>query len=362
MLRAIGASGYRLRALVPDGKMLEDLGVEVESVPYAPFAPTALGKSLSSASAVVLVMSAAGGAGGIEAEAVPKIVKALDASTTRRVIMVSIHGVERTDKLPFNLQNVFGQLDKQRAAEQEMTLKARRVCPAFTILRVGKLTPPRAGSAAPSTPASVRAELSPGDALGGEVDASVAAAVLAQSIGRGEAVNASFSIGPAPMVDGGGVSTLVGDAAYWDDQWIKMVGPEVYRRPLGALTPTEMTNWLREWAQLFLRPGQQLTTPVTVLDVDDGVKLRFLTRASGYADFDAEESNDDAWADAAKSAAGEPDGALLLVAEARPMPRVRVMRTEMGEGIIVKEMSEQAVLSKLERDLAALEAQRIKRE
>ena len=93
MLRAIGASGYRLRALVPDGKMLEDLGVEVESVPYAPFAPTALGKSLSSASAVVLVMSAAGGAGGIEAEAVPKIVKALDASTTRRVIMVSIHGV-----------------------------------------------------------------------------------------------------------------------------------------------------------------------------------------------------------------------------------------------------------------------------
>jgi len=360
MLRAIGAGGYQVRALVPDGKTL-DAAANIEQVAYAPFAPTALGKSLADAAAVVLVMSAASGAGGIEPEAVPKIVKALD-SGVRRVIMVSIHGVERTDKLPFNLQNVFGQLDKQRAAEQELVLQARQACPAFTILRIGKLTeaPPTAPPAA--APATFRADLEPGDALGGELAVDAAAAVLAQSLARPEAVNATFSVGPPPdkVSAGLGVSSMVGDDAYWDDQWLKLVGPEVYRRPLNALPAAEMAQWLRDWARLFLRPGQQLTTPVAVKDVDDGVLLRFLTRASGYADFDAEESNDDAWAAAASSAAGEPDGALLLVAESLPTPRVRVTRAEMAEGVLVKEMSETAVLLKLERDISALEAERRK--
>ena len=34
------------------------------------------------------------------------------------------------------------------------------------------------------------------------------------------------------------------------------------------------------------------------------------------------------------------------------------MRTEMEEGVVVKEMSEEAVLTKLEKDLKALEKQR----
>ena len=107
------------------------------------------------------------------------------------------------------------------------------------------------------------------------------------------------------------------------------------------------------------------STPIAVEDVEDGVLLRFLTRSTGYADFDAEESADDKWAAAKVGAAdlkaGEPDGALLLVAEARPSPRVRVTRAEMQESTVVKEMSEEAVLTRLERDLAALEEQRRQR-
>ena len=53
---------------------------------------------------------------------------------------------------------------------------------------------------------------------------------------------------------------------------------------------------------------------------------------------------------AAAAKAGKPDGALLLVCEARPYLRVRVMRAEMAEGVLVKEMSEATVLSKLEKD------------
>ena len=41
-----------------------------------------------------------------------------------------------------------------------------------------------------------------------------------------------------------------------------------------------------------------------------------------------------------------------------PSPRVRVARAEMREGTVVKEMSEQTVLARLEKDLAARESAR----
>ena len=94
----------------------------------------------------------------------------------------------------------------------------------------------------------------------------------------------------------------------------------------------EAATFLRDWARRFLRPGQQLTTPVAVQDVDGGVVLRFLTRATGYADFGVEETVDEKWAatkpGAAEAKAGKPDGALRLTAEELPTPRVRVTRAD----------------------------------
>ena len=63
-------------------------------------------------------------------------------------------------------------------------------------------------------------------------------------------------------------------------------------------------------------------------------------------------------AGAAESKAGKPDGALLLVAETLPAPRVRVTRAEMDEGVVVKEMSEAAVLARLNKELAAVDKRR----
>ena len=203
-----------------------------------------------------------------------------------------------------------------------------------------------------------------GDRLGGEVPMSTAASVLVSSLVRAEAVNATFSLGQPEQAEQGGLSALTTDTAHWDDQYLKLVGPEIYRRPLTVVPPGEAATFLREWARRFLRPGQQLTTPVAVQDADDGVILRFLTRATGYADFDTVETDDQKWAatkpGAAESKAGKPDGALYLVAEERPTPRVRVTRAEMADGVVVKEMSENAVLEKLERDLKDLEKARRK--
>ena len=367
LVRGLGGGGddaWQLRALLTDGSKLGD--AECETSPFAPFAPTTLTKSLAGADAVVIISAAAGGSGGIEPEAVPKLLKALPPGV-RRLVMVSVHGVERADKLPYNLQNVFGQLDKQRAAEQEVILKARKQMPGFAVVRMGKLSDdsssvrPNAYTAAPKS----RAALAAGDQLSGELPASAAAAVLVETLKRPETINSTFSLG-APEAAAGGASALLGDEAHWEDEFLKLVGPEVYRRALGILPVDETATWLQEWARRFLRPGAQLTTPVAVQDVDDGVILRFLTRATGYADFDVEETDDQKWAatktGAAESKAGKPDGALLLVAESQPCPRVRVTRAEMAEGVVVKEMSERSVLDRLERDLNDLENMRRKKQ
>lgn len=71
--------------------------------------------------------------------------------------------MERTDQLPFSLQNVWGQLDKQRATEQEVALQARAALPGFSVLRVPKLKDDAAAQAgAYSDALSVRAQLQPG--------------------------------------------------------------------------------------------------------------------------------------------------------------------------------------------------------
>eukprot|EP00966_Prymnesium_polylepis_P124742 2885058-Prymnesium_polylepis.1 len=145
-----------------------------------------------------------------------------------------------------------------------------------------------------------------------------------------------------------------------------MVGPDLCRRPL-AMPIVATAEWLREWALTFLDEGQRLTTPIEVDEVDGGVLLRFAPSrpGMGYKPLDEPETADEKWA-AAKAAAkarrpiGKSDGALLIVAEEGPgaTARVRVARAEMGKDVGVKEMSEAAVLARLENGLAELERKR----
>jgi len=152
--------------------------------------------------------------------------------------------------------------------------------------------------------------------------------------------------------------------AHWDDQFLKLRGPEIYRRPISKAGVRSVEEFLQSWARDFLKEGQGLTTPVEVENVEGGVFLRFLQPGGVGYDLDADkvETADGRFAasKAASSAAraksrGKADGALLVVAEEVPSPRVRVARAEMVEGAVVKEMSEQAVLERLERGLSALE-------
>ena len=92
--------------------------------------PAALKAELTDADALVVISEAAGGSGGVAPDKLKLLMAAVPAGITR-LLYVGVHGVERTDKLPFSLQNVFGQLDKQRAAEQEPT-RHRLTTPSLT--------------------------------------------------------------------------------------------------------------------------------------------------------------------------------------------------------------------------------------
>jgi len=315
--------------------------------------------SLEGASALVIISAAAGGEGGVAPEAMKQLMASVpDDGSVRRLVYLSSHGVERTDKLPFSMQNFFGQLDKLRAAEQEIQIRALKKIPSYSILRVGgKMAEDGEG-------ASARCELAPGDNLQGDVPASAVSGVLVQALGRHEVINASFSAGPLAAGGGGG-----SDAEHWDDQFLRLVGPEIFRQPLRAVSVELCAEWLQDWARGFLKEGQRLTTPVEVEDVaGHGVLLRFLSQGGGYRDLDDEETDDEKWAAADAARKGKrpgavSDGALFVVAEAgnaAAPPRVRVVRAEMEveDGAapkVIKVMSEETVLVRLQNGLTAFD-------
>ena len=85
----------------------------------------------------------------------------------RRLVLVSSHGTLRCGQMPFSLRNLLGQLDKLRAAEQEVTLKACRDLPCHSIVRVGKLEAARGGGGGGAAVGGL-VTLSPGDDFDGK--------------------------------------------------------------------------------------------------------------------------------------------------------------------------------------------------
>ena len=316
------------------------------AVSLAPSYTASMAKIFDDAEALLFISASAGGSGGVEPQSMKALLGAIPTTPPmKRLLLLSSIGVERTDKLPFNMGNVFGQLDKVRAMEQELQLAATRVAASSSVVRVGKLT----------ESAGDLCELENGDAFQGEASLAAVASLLVESLGRAEVVNATFSAGPPP----GASEAFAG----WDDEFTKLQGPEVLRFAFGSsIARDSVVGWLRTWARDLLAPGSGLTSPIEIVDVADGALVRFVKQERGgggaYADRDAAAAKDDKWA----SSKDKSDGGLLLVAEAQAKKpdssRVRVRRAEMGDGAVPKPMSEAAVLEKLGRDLGLLDKAR----
>ena len=74
LIETLGGSSWRVRALLAEGAAAA-MPEGVETAPFAAFSPTALKKSMGGADAIVLVTAAAAGAGGVEAEAIPRLMQ-----------------------------------------------------------------------------------------------------------------------------------------------------------------------------------------------------------------------------------------------------------------------------------------------
>ena len=365
-----GASGSAFGAGLIES--LDAMGCDVvqgpETAPAAfadPSLPPSslLKRELADADAILLLCAGAV-AGGVSPTFMAAVSKVLPTSL-RRVLVVAPRGCDRTFELAFAVPNALGGLDRQRDAEQRIAAAAKTAGAVSTILRVrvegggdGVEGSDGGGGGGGGSRAAAGLEIAPGDALYGSVKPTVAARAVRESLRRAEVHDVSFSVGAGASGD-------------WDDEFLKLKGPEVARLAAPDGLANVSPEWLRDWARRLLtsRRGVMLSS-ITVIDLPTssdaaaaktlggvralgvGARIRFLASGVEFVDDDEEER-----------VKGDFDGALDLLVEDG---RVRLVRSEMepvwrrlSNGArrqvapLVKVGSEARLLEALREDLAA---------
>jgi len=252
----------------------------------------------------------------VDPAAVEAVAKALPASS--RCVLASCVGVERAGEFPFSMSNMWGALDRRRAAEQAVRLASQTRGFSHTVLRLGKLDAGASGAVA----------LVPGDAFDAKqgVSPGVAAAAVAQAAtAQYAAANATASL------VGSGNGEEVAQAA-WDDLFLALDGPELCRLGTAGLSRDDVLTWAHDWGRAFEKgaKGSGLTTPVNVGRTPAGVRLSFRPKDAPPRSL---------------------EGGVEVVVEDG---RVRAKRCDYGDEAVVKVMSEEVILRRLKKDVAAL--------
>jgi len=76
----------------------------------------------------------------------------------------------------------------------------------------------------------------------------------------------------------------------------------------------------------------------------------FVPKLSAYADKDKADA-DDGWEKDKKNNKKKKEGGVEILLEADPLLRVKVVRCNMSEDTIVKEMSEETIIERLKKDI-----------
>lgn len=120
-----------------------------------------------------------------------------------------------------------------------------------------------------------------------------------------------------------------------------------------------LSDYIQKWGKLFVDGSIKLTTPaqVSTIDGDNSVGSRFLFQSTdtGYKnrrEEDEQKSNDDS---SKKKKKAVSQGGLDVLVERGDDGKVRVIarRCEIEEGTIIKEMSEEIILSELNQAISA---------
>jgi hypothetical protein len=287
-----------------------------------------------------------------------------------QLVVVSSLGTERTNKMPYSMQNLVGggKLDQRRQIEEAVirTVRNRAAEPPldYTICKFGEL----------KQDAKESFQLQPGDAVDGSVDVDTAVKVLEQAIAcQPAARNATLSVAGKLTA-----AELAQDVL--DDIFLRLDGPELVRIPVETGDYDQIVTYLSEWAYMLASTGKGLTTPVraerlgprgtstlTVPGVQQqaGVRLLFLPTATGKNYVSAKEEaameRDRGGGGRAKQGAAsvvpkkvQKEGGVEIVAEVLKSDgsvRVRAKRCNYADDAVIKELSEETILSRLKETI-----------
>lgn len=303
------------------------------------------------------------------------------------VVIVSSLGTERTNKMPYSMQNMFtGKLDKLREIEQSIVAISRGRSDGgkrpldYTIVKFGDI----ANDDGKSSEESIT--IRPGDHLDGDIGPNAAANVLLQAMAyQPYARNSTLcATGSLP-------SSVTVDTSVWNDKFVCLSGPEILRIEAGPgskddgkiLDPKfeQLAAYVQEWSSAYEgdRKGTGLTTPVLVrksrkgpskfdgVIAREGVRILFQTTNTGdryksASEDRAEEKERNSGGTTKKSSgpakmvgkARKEGGIEILVEKTTDGElRVRARRCNMDHKTVVKEMSEDVILSSLKKAVNA---------
>lgn len=300
------------------------------------------------------------------------------------VLIVSSLGTERTNKMPYSMQNMFGgKLDKLREIEQGIIAISRsriagKQSPLdYTIVKFGEISPSDDGDGS----IDIRA----GDTVDGEIGPNAAANVLLQALVYQPYARNSTMCSTGSLPEGATVE--------WNDKFLCLSGPELFRVDVGPgvdidgdsstlLDPKfeQLAQYIQQWSASYEgdRKGTGLTTPVLVRNsrkpvskiVDgvvarSGVRLLFQRTNTGdryksASEERLEEKERSGGGTVKKSSkplttkTSKEGGVEVLVEKTTDGTiRVRARRCNMDYKTTVKEMSEQVIVKNLAKAVDA---------
>ena len=289
---------------------------------------------------------------------------ALGSPPTQLVGVTSI-GTERTDKLPYSLQNLMGgKLDQRRQIEEAImaTVQNRVSSPPldYTLCKFGDIKDSKEDFC-----------MMPGDVLDGTTPLDTAANVLLQAVAyQPYARNATLcAVGSLPTASSEEELDVI-----WDDAFLRLDGPEVERwttNDLGGPAQYDrLCEYLNEWANNFALNPRGLTTPIRVepskikassltkrqgVRERSGVELLFLPTATGKNYLSREEERErESDGRSGKYTISRSrlakEGGIEVVVEitSEDSLRVRAKRCNYAVGVPLKELSEETILKRLE--------------
>ena len=180
--------------------------------------------------------------------------------------------------------------------------------------------------------------------------------------------------------------------AEWDDEFLRIEGPELERIPLRFASEMQIAIKVGRIAKQLMEPNSGLITPITVERFANGVRILFrppesnyvsskeekkqalaeednttngaikATKPTGYVSpemealFEKQKAGEDTVVAAKSKRKPTQEGGLEIIVDSSPYRRVRIRRCNMGPQTIVKEESEAIILKALQRGITSIEA------